>query len=141
MTNTLKNSGIVPILPSRNIFFRENGKRTWKRYTLTILGKKTYLDPVRSLKPMQLTLETDVDGFYLVDVVGLDLFSAIASALLSVESIILLLGHSGEVRLNKAAPFDIETDTVFFSGRIEKLQRTLNPRKRSKGKPPGTAPE
>ena len=128
MTKTREDSALVPIFPSRKIFFRENNKRVWRRHTFTILGKKGYLAPVRASRPMQLTLETDVDGFRLVEIVGLDLFSAIASALLSVESVMLHLRYFGEVRLNETEVFDIETDTVFFSSRVQKLKCSFESR-------------
>jgi hypothetical protein len=74
---------------------------------------------------MQLTVKSDVDGFRFVEVAGVDLFSAMASAMLSVDSIILQLRHFGEVRINEAAEFDMETDTVFFSSRVQKLRQSF----------------
>ena len=74
---------------------------------------------------MQLTLETDVDGFRLVEIAGMDLFSSLASAFLSVESIVLQLRKFGEVRLSEDSVFEVETDTVFFSSRVQKLRESL----------------
>ena len=125
MTKPSKDSDLVPLLPSREISFREKGKRTWQRKTFTILGKKTYLEKARSSKPVQLTLETDVQGFRFVEVVGIDLYLGIASALLSIESIILQLRHFGDVRLPHEEAFDVETDTVFFSSRVQDLRESL----------------
>ena len=74
---------------------------------------------------MQLTLETDVDGFRSVEIAGMDLFSAIASALLSAESILLQQRAMGEVRLNEESEFDVETDAIFFSSRVQSLRQTF----------------
>jgi hypothetical protein len=63
---------------------------------------------------MRLTLKTDVDGFNSIQIMAMNLFSALTSALLSVESILLILRGSGEVRVRKDLPFDVEADTVFF---------------------------
>jgi len=74
---------------------------------------------------MQLTLETDVDGFRSVEIAGMDLFSAIATALLSAESILLQQRTMGEVRLNEESEFDVETDAIFFSSRVQTLRQTF----------------
>ena len=125
MTKASKDSDLIPILPPREISFREAGKRSWKRQTFTILGRKSYLAKARASKPVQLMLETEVQGFRFVEVVGIDLYLGIASALLSIECIILQLRHFGEVRLAHEEAFDIETDTVFFSSRVQDLRAAL----------------
>jgi hypothetical protein len=125
LTKESISGAIVPILPSRTVYFRARGKKSWKRHSFTILGKSSFLQPQRSLKPMQLTLESDVDGFRFVEIAGMDLFSAIASAFLTVESIILLMRNSGEVRLIEDSKFDVETDTVFFTSRVQRLRETF----------------
>jgi hypothetical protein len=125
LTDKLQRTALVPLLPSRIVLYRERGKRAWKRLRFTILGKKSFLSASRSTQPMQLTLETDVDGFRSVEIAGMDLFSAIANALLSAETILMQQRHMGEIRINLESTFDIEADTIFFSNRIPKLRRAL----------------
>jgi hypothetical protein len=74
---------------------------------------------------MKLILDTDIDGFEKVDIVGSDLFSALASAFFSVDSILLLLKRGGDVRLKKDVPFDVDTDAPFFGKRVQALRRSL----------------
>jgi hypothetical protein len=125
LTRTPMKSELVPLLPPREISFRERGKRTWKRQQFTILGEKSFLEKSRAMRPVHLTLETNVEGFRSVEVVGMDLFLGISSALLSIESLILLLMQSGEVRLPHGEAFNIESDTAFFSSRVTALRESL----------------
>jgi hypothetical protein len=128
LTSTNSRAALVPLLPSRIVLYRERGKKEWARLRFTILGKKSFLTSARSTQPMQLTLETDVDGFRSVEIAGMDLFSAIASALLSAESILLQQRTMGEVRLNEESEFDVETDAIFFSSRVQRLRQTFESR-------------
>jgi hypothetical protein len=121
----MPNVRMIPILPSRKIYFRAHGKRIWKVHTLTVLGKKSCLDPVQSMKPMQLTLETDIEGFRSIQLVGMELYSALTSTLLSIESLIFFLRKDGEVRLNKDLEFEVDVDSIFFGKRLQQLRKSL----------------
>jgi hypothetical protein len=83
------------------------------------------MEQARSGDSMQLTLETDVDGFRYVEIVGMDLYLALGSAILSIESILLHLRQFGEVNLQRGQAFDPKTDTIFFCDRVKDLTESL----------------
>lgn len=116
---------LVPLLPSRKVLFREHGEMEWRQHHFTILGQAALLDSPRSSRSMYLMLSTNIDGFRSTEIIGLDLFAAIASAMLTVESLIIMLQQTGEVRLRENFDFDIASDSVFFGGRAKKLREQL----------------
>lgn len=116
---------LVPLLPSRKVLFRERGEMDWRQHHFTIFGQAALLESPRSSRPMHLMLSTDIDGFRSTEIIGLDLFAAIASAMLTVESLMIMLQHTGEVRLRENSDFDIKSDSVFFGIRVKKLREQL----------------
>jgi hypothetical protein len=116
---------MVPLLPPRKVLFRERGETLWKQHHFTILGQIELLELNRSLKPMHLMLTTDIDGFRSTEVIGLDLFAAIASAILTAESLIIMLQRTGEIQLRENSDFDMASDSVFFGSRVQKLRETF----------------
>jgi hypothetical protein len=120
---SFEHKGLIPLLPARRVLFKQRGGASWKRHHFTILGDGRLLGAARSLKPMHLVLVTDIDGFRSTEVVGLDLFAAVASAMLTAESIIIMLQHSGEVQLREGTAFEVASDSVFFGNRVEALRQ------------------
>jgi hypothetical protein len=122
---TKKTEELVPLLPPRKVLFREHGETKWKQYHFTILGQTKLRGLARSAKPMHLMLATNIDGFRSTEVIGLDLFAAIASAILTVESLIIMLQRTGEIQLREGSDFDMASDSVFFGSRVQKLRETF----------------
>jgi hypothetical protein len=122
---SMATKSLVPLLPSRKFKFRKHGEATWKRYEFSILGDKKVLAATRSSRPMHLLLATNIDGFRSTEIVGLDLFAAISSAMLTAESLMIMLGQSGDIELRADVEFDVASDSVFFGDRIQRLRRTL----------------
>jgi hypothetical protein len=116
---------LVELLPPRKILFRERGATRWQHYHFTILGRQQLLGSARSSRPMHLQLATNIDGFRSTEVIGLDLFAAVASAMLTAESIIITLQRIGEVRLRSDTEFEIESDSVFFGSRAQVLREAF----------------
>lgn len=116
---------LVPLLPPRIALYREYEKKEWRELHFTILGKKSFLELPRSKEFMSLTLATNIDGFLNTEIPGLDLFAAIASAVLSAESIIVILQRGGELVLRGDTKFAIESDSVFFGPRVDQLKKRL----------------
>jgi hypothetical protein len=120
-----KPDNLVPLLPPRKVRFRQRGQVEWDQHHFTILGQKELLELDRSVKPMRLVLSTSFPGYLSMDILGLDLFAAIASAMLSVDNMILRLHRVGEIQLRDGVDFDVASDSVFFGERIKRLQESL----------------
>jgi hypothetical protein len=115
--------GMIPLLPARRVLFRERGQDKWKQYQFKIMGDAKLVEASRSSKPMHLMLVTDIDGFRATEVVALDLFAAVASAMLTADSIIMMLQRTGEVQLRRECSFEAASDSVFFGDRIQALRQ------------------
>ena len=130
-------NALVPLLPARKVLFRGRGEAKWTEYTFTILGDEKLLEATRSLKPMHLMLATNMDGFRSTEVIGLDLFATVASAMLTAESLIVMLQRAGEVQLREGTEFDIASDSVFFGQRAQKLREAFEAHQSNGTEPAG----
>jgi hypothetical protein len=122
----MPNSGdLVPLLPPRKVLFRQRGQNAWEEHYFTILGHPELLEKDRSTRPMRLILSTTLHGYGSTEILGLDLFAALASAMLSVENMAIRLQRVGELRLREGGDFDVASDSVFFGDRIKQVQESL----------------
>ena len=117
---------LIDLIPKRQFMFREQSAKRWTKHSMRVLGKRAFLSEDRSAQPMQLTVETTIDGFHSVEVVGGDFHIALGNALLVAESILMTLQNTGDIRLPHSDGFDIESDTVFFGKRITGLRRSVS---------------
>ncbi|MFZ6781186.1 hypothetical protein ACO0LD_30495 [Undibacterium sp. Ji83W] len=123
MTNEVEE--LVPLFPPRKVLFREHGETEWKQYHFTILGEPKMLGSDRSSKQLYLILATNIEGFRSTEILGLDLFAAIASAIFTVESLIITLQFTGEIQLRENSEFDRTYESVFFGKRAERMRETF----------------
>ena len=126
-----KSDEMVSLLPPRKVLFRQHGQSEWDEHHFTVLGQAEVLGLDRSNKPTRLVLSTSFPGYLSVDILGLDLFAAIASAMLSVDDMILRLHRVGEIQLRDGVNFDVSSDSVFFGDRMKRLHNDLRPREAS----------
>jgi hypothetical protein len=120
-----KSDELIALLPPRKVLFRQRGQSEWDKHHFTILGQAEVLGLSRSAKPTRLVLSTSFPGYLSMDILGLDLFAAIASAMLSVDNMILRLCRVGEIQLRYGVNFDVSSDSVFFGDRIQRLHGDL----------------
>lgn len=116
---------LVPVFPARKVLFREHESTNWEEYYFAIHCKKALLSPARSNQPLHVMLITNIEGFRSTEVIAFDLFSAIASAMLTAESLMIMLQRTGEIQLREGASFDLASDSVFFGSRVDRLRDVL----------------
>lgn len=118
-----KKEELIQIFPPRKILFRAHGTTLWRDHSFTILGNKSVLEAKRSSKPMYLLVTSDVEGFRSSEILGFDLFFAMASALLTIESTIFLLQRIGEVHLSDGLEFNAAENSVFYGDHLRGLHK------------------